>query len=371
MRKTLWTGAVAASLSLGLTGYVSAQNVEAGASGALEGSAQPETTPVTPDTATDQLLPTEATPPLDDSAPPTDVTPPLDDPATPLPDVTTEPAKEAADTLPDTKTPAQPEARDLPKVEADSAATADFDPGFDLQGDADVGMTIGKVTTGSVAAQAGLQTNDRIISIDGRTFSTGKEFRSFARQLAGRQVPIIFERNGQQQTISVFYPQIATRTFAATGSRPWLGVYLEPDFNGTGAQVVRLAQGSPASRSGLRPGDVIVSLNGQDVYDYRDFVSGVGELMPNSSAELYVTRDGRGMPIIATVGRVQSTGYRGVETYNERYGYDQMPPAPDAWTSQSGSTTADEARMQRLERMIEQLQSEVRELRATMSSTQR
>ena len=55
---------------------------------------------------------------------------------------------------------------------------------------------------------------------------------------------------------------VANRT-----ERPWLGMWTRPVTitgldQSTGMSVVRVAQGSPAARAGILPGDVIVDLAG-------------------------------------------------------------------------------------------------------------
>lgn len=361
MRKTLFLAALAAGVSIA---WATGANAQVTTQPPLGG-----TTEVAPPLTDDPL----GTPPLTDPAsssqlaPPLDVTPPATDDVQHKATSGTEHLITPSPT-PDPQGDGQLTERTPARV--GQRPTLDrnlFDPGFQLQFDAANSATIGNVTTGSVAAQAGLQANDKIISIDGRTFTTADEFRTFAPQLVGRQVPVVIERNGQQQTIRVFYPQAAAPATTTTQGGAWLGVYLDESFSGGGARVARIVQGSPAARSELRAGDVVVSLNGQDVYDYRDFIDGVRGLIPNSSAEMFVNRDGRNLSIVSAVGRIQTAAYRGVP--NDRGDYDfgdnRLPPSPDNW-SQS-NLARHEQRMERLERMIEQLQTEVRDLRAELN----
>jgi membrane-associated protease RseP (regulator of RpoE activity) len=357
MRNKFFLAAIAAALAIGWTHRVQAQaGIETPEGGAAVEGVGENTPPLLQD-------PIDA-PPLADPTPADDLTPPLDESPAVSPETIPQPPIE--NTPDPTVTPDPQGAGQLTEsVPAERRPALEenlFDPGFQLQANGDAGVTVNSVTTGSVAAQSGLQANDRIISIDGRTFTTADEFRTFAPQLVGRQVPIVIERNGQQQTITVMYPRTSERPTVRTGSGAWLGVYLDENFNGGGARISRIAQGSPAARSELRPGDVVVSMNGQDVYDYGDFIDGVRGLIPNSSAELFVSRNGRNVPVITSVGRLQTAAYRGPTTYREESGsYDRLPPSPDDW-SQSNYARSDQ-RMERLERMIEQLQTEVRDLR--------
>ncbi len=55
--------------------------------------------------------------------------------------------------------------------------------------------------------------------------------------------------------------------------RPWLGVTLQPVPNHQlGLLVVSVASGGPAAQAGIRPGDLITSVNGRPVNGLQDVV---------------------------------------------------------------------------------------------------
>ncbi len=131
--------------------------------------------------------------------------------------------------------------------------------------------------------------------------------------LAGRLVGIntaIFSRSGGSQGIGFAIPANMVRVVVASArsggsvvKRPWLGAKLQavtPDIADSmnlkrpaGALVASVAASSPASEAGLRPGDLIVSVDGQPVddpnaFDYRFVTQPLG-----GSAKLGVVRAGR------------------------------------------------------------------------------
>ncbi|CAB3764407.1 Do family serine endopeptidase [Paraburkholderia humisilvae] len=69
-----------------------------------------------------------------------------------------------------------------------------------------------------------------------------------------------------------------------------------------GALVGAVDAHGPAAASGLRPGDVIVGVNGADVADPMDLVSQVTQLTPGSSATIDVWRDGAARKLTVVVG---------------------------------------------------------------------
>ncbi len=159
--------------------------------------------------------------------------------------------------------------------------------------------------------------------------------------------------------------------FTTDGSQPfsdpargWLGVYFSPEYAGSGARISRLAQASPAVQAGLRPGDVIVALNGQDIYNYQDVMTGVGRLNPHATAELFVARNGRRIPIVATVGTLQQAGFRGTNTATSGTSFVGAATTPPQQTLQGYSTSA--SRVEQLELRMQEFQNELRALRSEL-----
>jgi serine protease Do len=69
-----------------------------------------------------------------------------------------------------------------------------------------------------------------------------------------------------------------------------------------GALVNSVEKGSPAAKAGLEPGDVILSLNGNEVTSSSDLPPRVADLKPGSGAKLEVWRDGRRRDLEVRVG---------------------------------------------------------------------
>jgi serine protease Do len=60
-----------------------------------------------------------------------------------------------------------------------------------------------------------------------------------------------------------------------------------------GALVADVSPGAPADKAGIRPGDIILSVDGRPVADNTSLLSMVSVLKPGSSAELEIWRDGK------------------------------------------------------------------------------
>jgi Do/DeqQ family serine protease len=135
--------------------------------------------------------------------------------------------------------------------------------------------------------------------------------------ITGRLVGIntaIFSRSGGSQGIGFAIPANMVRVVVASAehggkavARPWLGAKLQavtPDIADSmglkrpaGALIASVTRDSPAARAGLKPGDLITSVDGQEVddpnaFDYRFATKPIG-----GGAALGVLRSGRAINV--------------------------------------------------------------------------
>jgi Do/DeqQ family serine protease len=135
--------------------------------------------------------------------------------------------------------------------------------------------------------------------------------------LSGKLVGIntmILSRSGGSQGIGFAIPANMVRVVAASAKsgrdavkRPWLGATLQsvtPDIadsmglkRPTGALIANVARGGPAARAGLKPGDLIVSIDGQEVEDTNAFDYRLATKPLGGTAKLGIIRAGREMAV--------------------------------------------------------------------------
>lgn len=77
-------------------------------------------------------------------------------------------------------------------------------------------VQIGRVEAGFPAEQAGLAAGDEIISVDGSAVETSQQFIEVTRENRGETVPVVFSREGQEQTTDVTLRDTETAVFGAT-----------------------------------------------------------------------------------------------------------------------------------------------------------
>ena len=76
--------------------------------------------------------------------------------------------------------------------------------------------------------------------------------------------------------------------------RPWLGVSSGPRPSGAaGALVARVVPASPAARAGIRPDDVIIGADGDEVVEPQDLADAIEDRAPGDPVKIELRRDGK------------------------------------------------------------------------------
>ena len=87
-----------------------------------------------------------------------------------------------------------------------------------------------------------------------------------------------------------------------TIERAYMGVSTAPQLAGGGAAVATVVPGGPSADGGLRPGDIIRSIDGESVGAPEDVSGTVEEREPGDRIEVEVERDGRPVTLDVTLG---------------------------------------------------------------------
>jgi serine protease Do len=83
--------------------------------------------------------------------------------------------------------------------------------------------------------------------------------------------------------------------------RGWLGVSVE-DRDG-GVTIATMDRTGPAAKSGIKAGDVVVSVNGDKIESSRGLIRAVAVVPPGNSVRIMIRRQGHEMEIPVSVGR--------------------------------------------------------------------
>ncbi|MGR1579870.1 trypsin-like peptidase domain-containing protein [Thalassobius sp. S69A] len=161
-------------------------------------------------------------------------------------------------------------------VDADMAAGL----GLDLPG----GIVLSQLHPDSPFAEAGLRSGDVVLRVDGETVNTPAEmlFRMSVAGL-GTEAQIAFVRGGQERVVPVplrIAPETPGRDRRVLSDRSVLpgltvanvnpGVLAEFGLPLSAVGVVVEAPGPYGARAGLRPGDILARINGEDIQTTQD-----------------------------------------------------------------------------------------------------
>jgi serine protease DegQ len=62
-------------------------------------------------------------------------------------------------------------------------------------------------------------------------------------------------------------------------------------------------EGGPAARGGVKPGDVLIAVNGNPIKDVRGLLNQVAQITPGNQAKLTILRKGKEMELTAQIGK--------------------------------------------------------------------
>ena len=156
---------------------------------------------------------------------------------------------------------------------------------FLMSGHHYVAPIIGGINTGSAAQRAGLQTGDRLMSVDGEEVVGWNDLADLIGPAAGREIALVVQRDDQVVTLRAT-PDTRTVEDPLGGlkNRGMLGIT-------SAAQAPVIVPRDPSSQ--LKPFDRIESVNGTKVRTYDEFIR---QLAGQTRAQLVVLRDAQRAP---------------------------------------------------------------------------
>jgi len=126
---------------------------------------------------------------------------------------------------------------------------------------------VGEVLDGSAAQEAGLQSRDRIVSVDGKPVASFAELNAIVGPAYGKSLRFDIERNGTARTVDVT-PRAYADGNVVEGRTPRgrIGIY-----HNTVKPIVVVEPGSPAAKAGVHTGDEVIIVNDFALQSRDDF----------------------------------------------------------------------------------------------------
>ena len=163
------------------------------------------------------------------------------------------------------------------------------------------------VVLGSPAAAVGLRPGDRVTQAQNFLVRNAQDYANIVRLSEGRGTLLLrVSRDGWERELQLaaaagapgFTPAPAPVPTPAAPPRAWLGLEVadaprgSAQDPGAGATVTAVAAGGPAASAGLRPGDVIVQIEGRPVAGAEQVASLVRDWPVGRALRLSVQREG-------------------------------------------------------------------------------
>jgi regulator of sigma E protease len=171
-------------------------------------------------------------------------------------------------------------------------------PAFD-----DQPPVVGAIATGSPAEKADIRPGDLITSVADREVTTWEELFIGVGTRANREIPIGLIRDGAKVVVKVT-PLSSSETRFEIGD---IGVM--PNVH---PSIRAVNHDEPAERAGLKPGDVVLAVNGEPIIFSAQLKSAI-EKHPDQPITLWIQRDGVQQTVTATPAKRGEIGLLGIQ----------------------------------------------------------
>ncbi len=139
------------------------------------------------------------------------------------------------------------------------------------------------------ASEAGIELGDYILSLDGNEVTSPAALKKLLEKMnPDDEVTLRIWRQGEEIDRKV---QLASRADQLPkGHDAWLGVMLASNEKGE-VRIDHIVPGSPASESELKEGDILVTIDDEEIKDAQSFVEMIEEMGPGDELQLTIRRD--------------------------------------------------------------------------------
>ncbi len=168
------------------------------------------------------------------------------------------------------------------------------------------GVRVTQLVAGGPADKAGVKAGDVVVKVGAKELKEiGDLHEALGSFKLGDTADVVVRRGAETIPLKV------TFTAAAPGAqappmpgdeqpRPRLGFMPDYEFEGPGVRATDVTPEMPGARAGLKAGDIIVKLAGQDVKGLEDLMMALGAQKPGSTIEVVVKRGDKTETLKAT-----------------------------------------------------------------------
>jgi regulator of sigma E protease len=175
----------------------------------------------------------------------------------------------------------------------------------------------GGVHAGSPAEAAGLRAGDVLLELGGAPLPTWRALLEQTALHPDRELPVVFERAGERHEASIALGATERYRTGYAGLDPFAPFV-----------VMEALPGGAGEAAGLRPGDKILAVDGEEMLYFPRVQERIAEKRPGDKILLAVERNGERLDVEAVPGAREGdgAGYLGValalpETFVRKYGF--------------------------------------------------
>jgi regulator of sigma E protease len=137
------------------------------------------------------------------------------------------------------------------------------------------------------------------VRVNSTTVATWEDLERAIASSDGRPLSVVIVRDGVEKTLSVSPRRLAVPDPVFKEPKDVWDIGAGPKLS---PQIAAVTQGSPAEAAGLKPGDVVISVDGDPAFAVEDVQRAI-EKRPGRTFDLVVERDGRPLTLSATARR--------------------------------------------------------------------
>jgi membrane-associated protease RseP (regulator of RpoE activity) len=270
--------------------------------------------------------------------------------------------------------------------------TSDLKEAMDL--DSKKGALISGVVEDSPAEEAGLEEEDVVIEVEGTTVKGSSHLTKVIRKhMPGDEITLKIIRDGKEKSVAVILGDRLESEFTVldplslslkmpkagvfslgycSGSRigvkvqdlsEQLGAYFGVE-DGEGALISDVEEDAPAEKAGLKAGDVIVKVDGDDIEDTGDLVEAISEKEEGDKVKIEAIRDRKQMSFEVEVekGEIWSTKLNDPSRFKILSG---QPFAEEKFLLQRESSKLEDE-MEQLKEELKDLKKQLEEMRTKL-----
>ncbi|MCS6977313.1 MAG: PDZ domain-containing protein [Gemmatales bacterium] len=180
--------------------------------------------------------------------------------------------------------------------------------GVHVERDAEGKPRVAAIQPDSPAAKAGLKVGDWLLEVAGKAITSSESLReTLLSHAPGEEIALRIRRGDETRELKARLTALS-RPMRLSSERTFIGLQLEESRGeGEGAAVARVVPDSPAANAGIRPGDVVLKINGENLTRASELSDVVASRRPGDVLTLTLRRGDKEEEIKVTLAADRGT----------------------------------------------------------------